>query len=131
MNVYNRWMVESYYGIKVYWDGNFLSSRRSGSHFPPYMTDGLPPIHLEGVVWYIEGEGEWGDRREGESREVKRGEVLEQKDTQFFCRMEGGSNFMRTKDPESWRHAILYISQRLHRNKKRVQKIEKARKLER
>ena len=34
-------------------------------------------------------------------------------------RMEGSTNFIRTKDPEYWRHAILYISHQPERERER------------
>jgi hypothetical protein len=97
INVYFRWMLGSYFGIKVYWDGKFLSSRRSGSHLPPYIQEGLPPFPLEGVIWYEGGE-ERGTHKRMSNTNSKN------------YRMQGSANFLKTKDPDYWKHAILYIS---------------------
>jgi DNA ligase-1 len=47
-----RWMSEKFDGIRAYWDGSNLFTRKGNKiRVPSFFLEGLPPIALDGELW--------------------------------------------------------------------------------
>ena len=57
INLSDYWVSEKYDGIRGYWDGRQMMSRRGNMiHTPDWFVDTLPNIELDGELWLARGQ---------------------------------------------------------------------------